>query len=106
MLNNKEIAIHDFCDKRWKFCIDKDGAYYPSKHDKVVLQEAAIEFNITPEEAEQAFQKIAKIKADIEIKGMSKSKMVELFKDIVEGNAETPWGQEKLKKPWRKANDK
>lgn len=100
MLNisdNKYKNIHDFCDSRWQFYINRDGAYFPSKHDQVVLQEAANEFHITPEEAEQAFQRVAKVKADAEIKGMSKSQMVEMFKDIVEGNAETPWGQEKLK---------
>ncbi len=90
--------IHDFCDARWKFYIAKDGAYYPSKHDKVVLQEAAQEFNISSEEAEQAFSRVSKQKAEAEVKGMSQTQIANALKNLVESNAETPWGQAKLKK--------
>ena len=97
-MNLDDKKIHDFCDSRWKFYVSRDGFYYPSKHDKLVLQEAAQQFNITVEDAEQAFNRVAKAIADTEVKGMSRSQMVDMFKNIVEGNAETPWGQEKLKK--------
>lgn len=97
MVNSADGNVHDFCDSRWEFHINRDGAYLPSKHDKLVLQEAASEFNMTPEEVEKAFQRVAKVKADAEVKGMSKLEMVEMFRSIVEGNAETPWGQEKPK---------
>lgn len=98
VFNSGDKNIHDFCNSRWEFYINEDGGNFPSKRDKVVLQEAANKFNITPEEAEQAFQRVAKVKADAEVKGMSKLQMGEMLKSIVEGNAETPWGQEKLKK--------
>lgn len=93
-----DTDIYNFCDSRWNFYIAKDGSYYPSRHDKVVLQEAAQNFNISTEEAEQAFARVSKEKADAEIKGMSKTQMADLFRQIVEGNAETPWGQEALKR--------
>jgi len=98
MFSSKDEIIHDYCDYRWEFHINEDGAYLPSKHDKVVLLEAANEFNISSEEAEQAFQRVAKFKAEAEAEGMSKSEITEMLKNIVEGNAETPWGKEKLKK--------
>lgn len=102
MIEKNDKTIYDYCDSRWKFYIQKDGAYFPSKHDDIVLMEAAKEFNITKEEALEAFDRVAKLIADREVKGMSKSEMAEALKVIVEGNAETPWGYQKLK---QKGND-
>lgn len=98
MLNSKDKTIYDFCDTRWKYYIEKDGSYFPTKHDKLVLQEAADQFGITPQETKEAFDKVSKVKAEEEVKGMSKTQIMESMKKIVEMNAETPWGQEKRNK--------
>lgn len=96
MVNDNDLAIHDFCEGRWEFYLKRDGGYFPSKHDGLVFQEAANEFNVTPEEAIQAFDRVSKVKAEAAVKGLSISQMRQKLIDIVEGNAETPWGQEKL----------
>lgn len=93
ILANKDIDIHDFCESRWEFYLKRDGGYFPSKHDKLVFQEAANEFSITPEAALQAFDRVSKVKAEAAVKGLSISQMRQKLIDIVEGNAETPWGK-------------
>ncbi|KNY26349.1 hypothetical protein [Pseudobacteroides cellulosolvens] len=98
IIDINEKKVYEFCDTKWKYYIKRDGAYYPSKHDDLVLNEAASEFNITFDEAKAIFNKVSNEIVQEEVKGMSQNQIRNAIKDVIEGNAETPWGQEKLKK--------
>lgn len=88
----KELEVYEFCEQRWDYYEKRDNGYYPSKHDKLVFNEASEKFQLSVKEVERAFNKIAKLKADMEIGNMTKEQMKEKFKEILEGNKETPWG--------------
>lgn len=89
--------IHDYCKERWGYYQKMDGAYYPSKHDVKVINDAANHYGISYQDADDIFMEISKAEADQMVKGMSKTQMVNLFDSIIKGNADTPWGQMELK---------
>jgi hypothetical protein len=92
-----DLVIYNYCEERWAYYKKLDGGYFPSKHDYKVFEDTVRKFDITVNKAEHAFNRIAKIKADKEVKGMTKQEMVKEFERIVTDNKETPWGQESLK---------
>lgn len=95
---SKDFEIYTFCESRWNYYEKRDKGYFPSKHDSLVFEEASRHFNISLEEVEKSFNKIAKLKADQEVKNMTKKQMVDTFENILRNNKETPWGQELDKK--------
>lgn len=96
----KEVKkeIHDFCEKRWEFYKEKDGAYFPSKHDTKVFDDVSEHYGLPCQLIEEIFNEVSKEKAEAMVKGMNKKQMAQMFDQIVKGNAETPWGQAELKK--------
>lgn len=91
MENDKKI--YEFCEKRWDHYERKDNGYYPSKHDSKVLEEAGNEFGITSAEVEKAFNSISAMKANLEVLGLTQEQKLEMARQILKGNKETPWGQ-------------
>lgn len=95
-----ENAVYQFCQSKWDFYQAQDGGYYPSKHDPKVFNDASKKFDITSAEAKKIFNKIdhEHVAAQQDkIDHMSKPQLAEALKKIVEGNAETPWGAQKVK---------
>ena len=88
----RELEIYNYCENRWDHYEKADKGYYPSKHDKKVLEDASTHFSITVEEAYQSHKLIAKTIADKEMKGLTEEEKVELFEKILRNNKETPWG--------------
>ncbi|WPC42925.1 hypothetical protein [Clostridium sp. JS66] len=88
-----DLQVYSYCKERWAFYEKLDGGYYPSKHDSVVLEEAAKKFEITPQKADQIYSKVSAAKTSKECKNINKEQMDELLKGIVTKNKETPWRQ-------------
>lgn len=59
--------VWSFLQNRWQFYENRDGDYLP-EHDKIVLKEAASEFNITKEEALRQFSAVEYRRLGIEPK--------------------------------------
>ena len=89
---DKNIEIYNYCEERWDSYEKIDGGYYPSKHDSKVLSEAAQKFQITIEQAREAFNVIAKSKAELSVKNLNKNQINNLAEKVVRNNKETPWG--------------
>ncbi|NMM64374.1 hypothetical protein HBE96_17275 [Clostridium sp. P21] len=88
-----DVQVYTYCKERWAFYEKLDGGYYPSKHDSVVLEEAAKKFNITSYKAEQIYSRVSAAKTNKECKNLNKEQMDQLLECIVRNNKETPWGQ-------------
>ena len=93
-----ELSIYNYCRQRWNYYENRDGGYYPSKHDSKVLEETASYFSLSIQEVEDAFNKVDKIKVNEMMKKLTLEQKMQLGVNILEGNAESPWGQEKIKK--------
>ncbi|AGK96770.1 hypothetical protein [Clostridium pasteurianum] len=88
-----ELKIWEYCENRWDFYKQKDGGYYPSKHDDVVLNEVADKFNISAKEVKCIFNKVSYDKAQDQIKGMTQEQIKNELEKVVRNNKETPWGK-------------
>lgn len=98
---DKNVAekIHQFCIDRWDFYEKRDGAYLPSKHDKLVFQDASKAYNIPESECEYWFNEIDKPLADKKVKdAIAKGEFKKLCEEAFCGNGENPWGLEKILK--------
>lgn len=94
MKKNDDLKIYTYCIERWAFHKRLDKGYFPSKHDKIVLEEASKKFKITVEKVQKTFDRILQLKAKKEVKGMTQNEISEKIKEIVSENQETPWGRE------------
>lgn len=86
-------GIYNYCEKMWDKLKEEDGAYYPSKHDDLVFDDAAKHFNLSVNQIKDIHGEVSRELADARIKGMTKEQMLSEMKQIAENNAETPWGK-------------
>ena len=88
----KELEIRNYCKDRWRYYEEVDNGYYPSKHDSMVLSDAAKEYGISVEEAETIFNKVDRIIVNEQVSKMNTAQMVALFEHGLRRNKESPWG--------------
>lgn len=84
-------GIYNYCIKKWDDLKEKDGGYFPSKHDDVVFEETAKHFNLSVDEVGKIFSEVSKEIADKNVKGLTQEEMLKQIKQIVGDNAESPW---------------
>ena len=89
----EKMEIYEACEKRWDVYEKMDGGYYPSKHDELVLKEVAQKYNLDVKKVKEIHDMVSKVKAEIEIKGMSKEQGAKEFEKVLRKNKETPWGK-------------
>ena len=88
------LRKHDYFDELEQ----RDGAYYPSKHDPIALSKTAGQFNITESEASRIFDEFSKHAADLEMKKANtlppaarKRFIEQRFHDILSNNHDLPY---------------
>lgn len=87
-----DLEVYNYCEKRWDYYEERDGGYYPSKHDNLVFLDAKEKFNITENEVRNSFNKISKVRANEIVKNMNSEDKKNLLEKIIKNNKETPWG--------------
>lgn len=79
---------------------NKDGEYYPSRHDKLAFEMAAIEFDITASEAEKKYLEYSELEAQLVVKklnklpkALKKKREMEMLSNIVKNNGDLPYAE-------------
>lgn len=93
-----ELNIRNYCLRKWDEYKERDGIYSPSKHDNLVLSDAAEHFNMDINEIERIFNKVDSVISNEMVSKMSFSEKLKLWNEILEDNANSPWGQAKLRR--------
>ena len=109
MATIEESSVFEYCEKLYRELDERDGGYYPFRHDKYVFSKAASNFSITENEVNRIFNEYSKQAADIEMEKIKKlpiaiRKKVILQKasDILKNNQDLPFF--KLEGPPKKKN--
>jgi len=91
--------IYEYVENLYDDLKMKDGGYFPSKHDKVVFESAANEFDITKEEAEKIYNSFSKVAKKLEFKlnrlpkKQRQEKREEILSNILKNNKDLPFGE-------------
>ena len=93
-----ELNIRNYCFGKMDEYRERDGMYSPSKHDHLIFSDAAEHFNMDINEIERIFNKVDSIISNEMISKMSIKEKLELWNEILEDNADSPWGQAKLRR--------
>ncbi len=72
MATLQDSAIYEYCESLFDEYHKNDGGYYPSKHDALVFQNAALKFGISHEEVSEIYTAHSKSAAEIEMKKIEK----------------------------------
>lgn len=94
MLNGpSKKEIYGYCELQWDKYESEDGGYFPSKHDKLVFQNAAIHFNMHVDDVYAAWETVSVVKARQPVGSMTREQIFSSLNGIVKGNAESPWSE-------------
>lgn len=90
--------VFEFCEKIYKQLEQEDKGYYAKKHDAIVFQRAAAQFNASKEEAERAYSSYSKLAANINMmkinrlpKAKRKEAMMRNLQDLMLNNKDLPY---------------
>ena len=91
-------AIYQFIERKYDELEEKDGGYYPSKHDNHVFKKASERFSISLEKVERKYNEYKKVEDEILLKridkypsALRKKKQKELAVEIIRSNKDLPW---------------
>ncbi|MDT3698851.1 MAG: hypothetical protein RO469_05430 [Thermincola sp.] len=94
----EEGSVFEYCERLYRELDEKDGGYYPSRHDKYVFSKAATNFAITEEEVDRIFNEYSKQAADIEMEkikrlpiAVRKKILLKKASDIMKNNRDLPF---------------
>lgn len=98
MATFKDRDIFEFCENLYVELKKQDNGYYPHKHDKIVFQKAAENFDISEDEVDRIYDSYTKLAAKVEMmkinrlpKEKRKAAMMRKMQDIVLNNKDLPF---------------
>lgn len=93
-----EGAVFDFCEETYKELRERDGGYYPRKHDPETFEKAANKFNISVEEVGRIYDSYTKVSAEIEArkiarlpKGIREKERMRRLRNLILDNKDLPF---------------
>lgn len=99
-MNIESAIVFQFIENKYDELESKDGGYYPSCHDKLVFEMAAIEFDITPSKAEKKYLEYKELEAQLVVKklnrlpkALKKKREMEMLSNIVKNNRDLPYAE-------------
>ncbi|KXL53769.1 hypothetical protein CLNEO_09950 [Anaerotignum neopropionicum] len=72
MATIEESAVFEYCEEMFRKFQERDGGYYPSKHDKPAFVQTAEHFSISIDEVNRIFHEYSKLAADVEMEKINK----------------------------------
>lgn len=94
----EESSVFEYCEKLYRELAERDGGYFPSRHDKHVFSKAAAKFAMSEDDVYRIFNEYSKQAADIEIERINrlpaairKRVMMGKLSDIVKNNRDLPF---------------
>lgn len=94
----EEGSVFEYCEKFFRELDNRDGGYFPSRHDHCVFSQTASEFSISEDEVNRIFNEYSKQAADIEIEKINrlplavrKKVLLKRASDIVKNNRDLPY---------------
>lgn len=98
MATVEESAVFEYCQGVFRKLDERDGGYYPSRHDKPAFSQTAEHFSISEAEVDRIFNEYSKQAADIEMEkikrmppALRKKVMEQRAKDIFRNNRDLPY---------------
>ncbi len=98
MINLEDGYIYEFIENKYSELRDRDGGYYPSKHDEEVFKEASVKFDMTIEELDKVYDSFQQVSVQQQIKKLDKLPKVlrekrrfEMMRDILKNNRDLPF---------------
>ncbi len=98
MATIEESAVFEFCQKLFRDMEERDGGYFPSRHDKPAISQTAEHFSIRESEVDRIFNEYSKQAADVEMEkimkmppALRKRVMEQRAKDIFRNNRDLPY---------------
>jgi hypothetical protein len=98
MATIEESAVFEYCQRVFRELDERDGGYYPSRHDKPAFTQTAEHFSISEAEVDRIFNEYSKQAADIEMEKIKKmppalrKKVIEQrARDIFRNNRDLPF---------------
>lgn len=98
MATIEESAVFEYCEKLFRELDDRDGGYFPSKHDGYVFNQTALNFHISEEEVGRIYNEYSRHAANLEIekinrlpKAIRKNVMMKRAGNIIKNNRDLPF---------------
>lgn len=98
MATIEESAIFEYCEEIFRKLDERDGGYYPSRHDKPAFSQPAEHFSISEAKVNRIFYEYSKQAADIIIEKIKKLPfplrkrvMEQRARDIFRNNRDWPY---------------
>ncbi len=98
MATIEESAVFEYCQRAFRELAERDGGYYPSRHDKPAFLQTAEHFSISETEVDRIFNEYDKRAADIEMDkikkmppALRKRVMEQRARDIFRNNRDLPY---------------
>ncbi len=98
MATMEDAKIFEYCENLFDKLKERDGGYYPSKHDLYAIEETAKHFSISIEEVNRIFHEFTKQTAEIEMAkinklppALRKKVMMERGANILRENKDLPF---------------
>lgn len=98
MATIEESAVFEYCENLFRELEQRDGGYFPSKHDKVAIGQTAQRFSISEHEVNRIYGEFTKQTADIEMEkikrlppAMRKRVMEKKLSNILRSNKDLPF---------------
>src|SRR4051794_24301786 len=94
----EEGRVYEFVENLFSELVQKDGGYYPSKHDPEVFQKSSEKFNEPEEEILRIYNSFGTIIAGKEVQKLNKlskkkrdARRKEMLTNIVKNNRDLPY---------------
>lgn len=71
MVKIEDGKIYEFIETLYGQLNERDGGYYPNKHDKEVFDEASIKFNMSIDELDKIYYSFGKIAGNLKVKNLN-----------------------------------
>lgn len=98
MATIEESAVFEYCQSVFRRLDERDGGYFPSRHDKPAFSETATHFSISEAEVDRIFSEYSKQAADIEMEkvnklppALRKRVLAQRASDIFRNNRDLPY---------------
>lgn len=98
MTKLEDGKVYEFIENLYGELKEKDGGYYPSKHDSEVFEKTYDKFNMSTEEIDKIFNDFQEVVAQKKIQKLSKlpnnireERRMEILKDILKNNKDSPF---------------